>query len=164
MFVGKQGFCAWFLFLFWIYLRGNTRRSCLPLFSVSELFLVGTQRRSCLPYFSYWFDLRYMTFSSDRSLLAHVTGVSTLLQQFGWDDQSCYYLVSVSYRCTVSTRSCRWWSLYLAYMPYRSRFIFLLNFGISSLLFTVNDTSDKPSKCLHSLYVVGRTWEKLKSV
>ena len=134
-----------FIFCFWIDLCRNTRRSCLPFFS------------DCV-------DLCSMKLLSDRSLLAHVTGVSALLQYFGWDDQSRYFLVPVSYRCTVSTRSCRWWSLYLTYTRNHSRVVLLLNFGLDSLLVLVNNGSDKPSKYFRSLYLVGRTWEKLKYV
>ena len=46
-------------------------------------------------------------FLSDRFLLAHVTGMSALLQIFGWDDQYHHFLIPVRYCCTVSTKSCR---------------------------------------------------------
>ena len=39
-----------------------------------------------------------------------------------------------------------------------SRVFFLLNSGLASLLFLVNDGSNKPIKYWLSLYVVGRTW------
>ena len=71
---------------------------------------------SCLPFFYDWFDLLYMTVYSDSYLLANVTGMSDLLQLFGWDDQSQYFIVPVIYRCTFSTRSCRWWSHCLTYI------------------------------------------------
>ena len=147
-------------------------RACVTVVTVYNRFIpVCTRqgknrhrRRSCLRFCSDWFDLRSMTLSSDRSRLAHVTGVSALLQRFGWDDQSRYFLVPVRYRCTVSTRSRRWWSLFLNYTRNRSRVVFLLNFGLASLLFLVNAVSDKPSKFWRSLDVVGITWKKLKSV
>ena len=63
-------------------------------------------RRLCLPLFSDWVDLYSMTLLSDCSLLSHVIGVSALLQHFGWDDQSRYFLVPVRYFCTISTQSC----------------------------------------------------------
>ena len=115
-------------------------------------------RRYCLTFFSDCFGLRSMEFLSDLSLLANVNSVSVLLQRFGWDYRSRYFLVPVSYRCTVSTRSRGWWSLCLTYTWNCSRIVFLLNFGLTSLPFLVDDGSDKPSKYWRGLYIVGRTW------
>ena len=114
-------------------------------------------RISCLPFFSDLVNICSMTLMSYCSLLAHVTGVSTLLQRFGWDYQYRYFLVLVSYRYTVSTWSLRWWIICLAYTQNLSCVVFLLNFGLASLLFLMNDGSDKPSKYWHSLCVVGIT-------
>ena len=41
----------------------------------------------------FWIYPRSMTLLSDCSLLAHMTVVSILIQIFGWDDQSLYFLV-----------------------------------------------------------------------
>ena len=83
-------------------LRKQTRIYCLPLF----LFSI----------FCFYINLRLMMLFLDCSLLAHVTGVSTLLQLLRWDDQSRYFLVLVSYICTISTRSRKWWSLCITYI------------------------------------------------
>ena len=136
---------------------------CAPLFCF-RIDLCRHTRRSWLPLFSGCVDLHYMTFSSYRFLLAHVTGLSALLQLFGWGDQSRYFIVLVRYWCTVSTQSGRWWSLCLAYTRNHSRVIFMLKFGLVSLPFLVNNGSDKPSKSWSSLYVVGKPWENLKSI
>ena len=147
-------------------------RACLY-FLIGSIFVLWRSRnivtcwhtwRLCLPLFSDWVDLRSMTFLSDCYLLSHVTGVYALLQRFGWDYQSRYFIVPVRYLCTVSTRSFRWWSLCLTYTRNRACVFFLLNFGLASLLFLVNYGSDKPNKYLRSIYAVGRTWKKLKSV
>ena len=79
-----------------------------------------------------------MALLSDCSLLAHVTGVSTLLQRFGWYDQSRYFIASnevTGDEVPVSPIS-----------QNRSRVVFLFNFGLASLLFLMNDGFDKPSK------------------
>ena len=131
------------IFYFWIDLCRHTRRLCLPLFYV-------------------WFDLRSMALSPYRSLLAQMNGVYALLQCLGWDDQSWYFLVPVSYRCTVRARSRSWWSLCLNYTRNRSPVVFLLNFGLVSLPFLVNNGSDKPSKFWCSLYVVGINWGEVE--
>ena len=78
-------------------------------------------RRSCIPFFLLFCLMlldwsSFGDFSSNISLLAHLTGVSALIQRFGWDDQSRYFLVPVSYCCTVITKSCSWWSLCLNYI------------------------------------------------
>ena len=105
-------------------LRSRTRRFCLPFFSVSGSIFWGTQKdRACLYFlfldqsswahkeiviaflFYFWIDLCLMMLLSDFSLLEHVTGVSDLLQRFGWNDHSCYFLILVSYFCTISTQS-----------------------------------------------------------
>ena len=104
----------------------QTRRSCLPfIFFSGSIFVVTLGYRACLSFlfpdqswwaqkeivlafiFCFWIDICSTTLSSDCSLLAHVTDVSALLQHLGWDDQSCYFLVPVSYRCTVRKRSRR---------------------------------------------------------
>ena len=120
-------------------------------------------RRSCFLFFN-WFDICFMPFSSDRSLLAYVTGVSSLLKRFGWDDQSRYFIVLVSYRCTFRTRSRRWCILCLTSTQNRSCVIFKLKFGLYSLPFLIKDRSDKLIKYWRSLYILGITWENLKSV
>ena len=88
--------------------------------------------------FCFWINLRSTALLSDCYLLEHVTGVSALLQRFGWDDQSHYFIASnkvTGDEVPVSPIS-----------QNRSRVVFLLNFGLASLLFLVNDGSDKPSK------------------
>ena len=104
------------IFFFQIDICRHTRISCLLFFSYwldicsmtfSSYFSCWHMWILCLPLFSYWVYLRSMMFSSDSSMLSHVTSVSTLLQRFGWDDQPRCFLVPVSYRCTVRTRSCR---------------------------------------------------------
>ena len=52
--------------------------------------------RLCLPFVSNYVNIHSMMFLSDSYLLSHVTIVSALLQRFGWDDQSCYFLGPVS--------------------------------------------------------------------
>ena len=116
----------------------------------------------CLPFFSDWFNICYMTFSSDCSLLSHVTVMSALLQRFGWDDRYRYFLVLISYFCTFNTQSHRWWILCFTYTWNIYRFVFLLNCGLDSLPLLTNYGSDKPSTSWRSLCVVRRTWEKLK--
>ena len=124
-------------------------------------------RRSCIPFFLLFCLMlldwsSFGDFSSDISLLAHLTGVSALIQRFGWDDQYCYFIVPVSYWFTVRTQSCRWWSLCLTFTLNRSRLVVLLDFGLGSLLFLVNNGSNKPIKYWLSLYVVGITWGEVK--
>ena len=128
------------------------------------IYLCRHTRRLCLPFFPCWVDLLSMAFLYNRYLLARMTGVSALLRRFGSDDQSHYFLVTVKYHCTVITRSRRWWSICLIYTWNRSRVVFLLNFCFAYLPFLVKDGSDKPITSWCSLYIVGRTWEKLKSV
>ena len=164
MFVGTRGdlTCLSFSFLYQ-YSWAHEEIMLASLFCF-RIDLCRHTRRLWLPFFSYWFNLHYMVFLSDRSLLAHITGVSSLLQYFGWDDQSLYFIVPVSYWCTISTRSHRWWIICLTYTWNLSRVIFLLNFGLASLPLIVKDGYDKPSKCWRSLYVVGRTWDNLTSI
>ena len=118
----------------------------------------------CLPFFSDWVNICYVTFSSDCSLLSHVTVMSVPIQRFGWNYRYRYFLVLISYCCTFSTRSHRWWILCPAYTWNIFRIFFLLNCGLAYLLLLLNDGSDKPSTSWRILCVVGRTWEKLKSV
>ena len=133
------------IFCFWVDLHRHTRRSCLPLFSD-------------------WVNLFSTTFLSDSSLLSQMPGAYALIQRFGWDDQSRCFFVPISYHCNVNTRSCRRWSLCLTYTLNGSCVVSLLNFGLASMPFLMNDGSDKPSKCWYSLYVVGRNWENLNSI
>ena len=146
MFVGTRGDCACLSFSFVDRSSGAHEEIVLASLFCFRINLCRHTRRSCLPFFSNWVDLRSMTFLSDRYLSAHVTGVSALLQRFWWDDQYSYFRVPVSYRCNVSTRSCRWWSLCLTYTWNIYRVIFLLNFGLASLSFIQNNGPDKPSK------------------
>ena len=113
----------------------QTRISWLPLFLLSGYILMGTQEDHAWLYFlftdqswwaheeivlafilCFWIDLHFTTLSSNRSLLAHTTDVSTLLQNFGWDDKSWHLIVPVRYCCTVITQVFRWWSLCLTYI------------------------------------------------
>ena len=61
----------------------HIRRQCLPLFILLCFMFLD------------WSS--FGDFSSNISLLAHLTGVSALIQRFGWDDQYCYFIVPVSY-------------------------------------------------------------------
>ena len=136
-----------FIFLFWIYPCGHTRRLCLPLFSVSGSIFVGTRGyRACLYLYIFRIGIRSTTLLTDRSLLAHVNGVSALLQRFGWDDQYLYFLVQVSYCCTVSTRVAGDEVSVSPILQNSSRVVLMLNFGLVSLSLLVNNRSDKPSK------------------
>ena len=59
----------------------------LELLLFLQIDLCVHKRISFLPLFLFfWTDLRPTTLLSDSSLLAHVTGVYSLLQRFGWDD------------------------------------------------------------------------------
>ena len=158
MFVGtrEDRACLSFSFLF-RYLWAHKEIVIASIFCF-PIDLCSHTRRYCLTFFSDCFSLRSMEFLSDRSLLAYGTGMSAPLQHFGCYDLSRYFIVLVRYRCTVSTRSRRWWSLCLTYTWNRSRIVFLLNFGLTYLPFLVNDGSDKPSKYWPSLYVERRTW------
>ena len=116
-------------------LCNHTRISCLRLFWFSRSIFVATRGdHACLYFlftdrswwehketvlafiFCFWVDLSSTTLLSDCFLLEHVTGVSALLRHFGKDDQSRYFLVPFRYCYTISTRSCRWWILFLAYI------------------------------------------------
>ena len=141
---------------------GENKEIVLASILCFHINLGGHMRRSCVPLLVYWVGLCFTTFLSDCSLFAHVTGVSALVQQLMWEDQSCYFLVPVSFCCTVSTRSGRWWSLCLTYTQNWSRVVSLLNFGIASLLFLVIDGYDKPSRYWRSIYVVGRIWGEVE--
>ena len=158
MFVGTRGDCSCLSFSFMCQFSGVHKDIVLASLFCFPIDIRRHTSRFCLSFFSDWVYLCSMAFSSDCSLLEHVTGVSALLQRFGWDDQSCYFLVLASYHCTVSTLSRRWWSLFLTYTWNCSCLVFLLNFGLAYLPFLVNNGSDKPSKCWLSIYVVGRTW------
>ena len=111
----------------------HTRISWMNFLSVSGLIFVGKQvDRACLYFlfmdlslwaheeiiiaflFCLWINISSVTLLSDCFLLAHMTDVSALLQLFGWDDQSRYFFIPVSHWCTVSTRSGRWCSLFIA--------------------------------------------------
>ena len=107
MFVGTEVNRACFYFHFLDQYPGAHEEIVLASILCFLINLCRHTRRSCLPLFSDWVNICSMTFSSDHYLLEHVTGVSALLQRFGWDDQSHYFLVPVSYCCTVSTKSCR---------------------------------------------------------
>ena len=163
MSVDIQGYCAW-LFSFMDWYSWAHKEIVLASLFYLQIDLCGNTRRSCLSFFYSWVNIRSTTFLSDRSLLEHMTDLSALLQRFGWDYQSCCFIVPLRYLCTVITLSCRWWSLCLTYTQNLSRVFFLLNFGLASLPFLLNNGSYKPIKYWCSLYVVKRTWDKLKSV
>ena len=163
MFVGTKvdSTCIFSYFLdrsLWVH--KNIMLACLFCFRIN---LCRDIRRLCLPFCSDWFDLRSMTLSSNNSLLAHVTDMFSLIKSLGQGDNSGYFFVPVRYCCTVRTQKYRWWSLCLIYTQNHSRVVFLLNFGLAYLPFLINNGYDKPSECRRSLYLVGRTWEKLKS-
>ena len=106
MLAGIRGYCACLYFSFLDQYLGKHEEIVLASLFCFQINLRRHTRRSCLPFFSYWVNLHSITFLSDRSLLANMTGVSALLQRFGWDDQSRYFLVPVSYGCTIRTRWC----------------------------------------------------------
>ena len=164
MFVGTQGYHACLYFCFLDQYLGAHEEIVLASLFCFQIDVIRNTRRLCLPFFSDWVHLCSITFPSYRSVLANVIGLSDLLQRFGWDDLSHYFLIPISYCCTLILRSCRLWSICITYTRNRSRVVFLLNFGLAYLLFLMNNGSDKPSKYWCSLYVVGITWDKLKSV
>ena len=105
MFIGTRGDHDCLSFYFQDRSFGAHKEIVLASLFCFQVDLRRHTRRFCLPFFYDWFDIRYMTFLSDHSMLAHVTGVSSLLQRFSWDYQYFYFLVPVNYHCAVSTRS-----------------------------------------------------------
>ena len=124
-----------FISCFCIDLCEHTRRFWLTLFFASgSIFVVTGGDHDCLSFlfldwcswahkeivieflFCFWINLRLVMLLPDFPLLTHVTGMSSLLQRFGWDNQSRFSLVLVRYRCTIITLSSRWWSLCLTYI------------------------------------------------
>ena len=127
----------------------HTRRSYLRvLFFIALVFVIWRScqtvtfwhtRRSCLPLFSSWFDLCYITLSSDCSLLAHKEIViaflfwlvwSLFVRLFlvgSWGDSACLsFLIGLIFVCQINT----FWHTRRSCLPFFSNW-----FDFSSMTF-----------------------------
>ena len=154
-----------FLFLFFIYLREQTRRSCLPFFSISGSIFVGTRGdRACL--YSYFSGLIFVLQRSCQIVTCWHNWLACMpfFNASGGMISPAIFLYR-SAITVISAHEVACDEVYVSPIPRnRSRVVLLLNFGLDSLTFLVNDRSDKPSKSWHGLYIVGRTWKKFKSI
>ena len=142
----------------------HRRRSCLPLLLFSGSIFMGTWGYCAWLYFSFlvrssFYDVLFRLFpvgTRDWRVLPS----STLM--VGWSVPLFSRTVQLSLYCQHQKLQVMK-SLFHLYLRNRSHVVLLLNSGLASLPFLVNDGYDKPSKCWRSLYVVGRTWGEVEA-